>query len=108
MTELFGVEMTSQAEDDLERLFEFLVVRSETLEELDHAQHVLHQLRISIKKRLAENPWAYRKAGDGRRTTRRELIVGLGSTGYVALYEILPGREIRVLAVRHQREEDYH
>ncbi|CAN7571630.1 MULTISPECIES: type II toxin-antitoxin system RelE/ParE family toxin [unclassified Variovorax] len=108
MTELFGVEMTPQAEDDLERLFEFLVVRSETLEELDHAQHVLHQLRTSIKKRLAENPWAYRKAGDGRRTTRRELIVGLGSTGYVALYEILPGRAIKVLAVRHQREEDYH
>jgi plasmid stabilization system protein ParE len=108
VTELFGVEMTPQAEDDLERLFEFLVVRSETLEELDHAQHVLHQLRTSIKKRLAENPWAYRKAGDGRRTTRRELIVGLGSTGYVALYEILPGRAIKVLAVRHQREEDYH
>lgn len=100
--------MTPQAEDDLERLFEFLVVQSKTLEELDHAQHVLHQLRTSIKKRLAENPWAYRKAGDGRRTTRRELIVGLGSTGYVALYEILSGREIRVLAVRHQREEDYH
>ena len=108
MTELFGVEMTPQAEDDLEWLFEFLVVRSETLEELDHAQHVLHQLRTSIKKRLAENPWAYRKAGDARRTTRRELIVGLGSTGYVALYEILPGREVRVLAIRHQREEDYH
>ena len=108
MTELFGVEMTPQAEADLERLFEFLVVRSETLEELDHAQHVLHQLRTSIKKRLAENPWAYRKARDGRRTTRRELIVGLGSTGYVALYEILPGREVRVLAIRHQREEDYH
>ena len=100
--------MTPQAEDDLEQLFELLVVRSETLEELDHAQHVLHQLRSSIKKRLAENPWAYRKAGDGRRTTRRELIVGLGSTGYVALYEILPGRAIKVLAVRHQREEDYH
>lgn len=108
MTELFGVEMTPQAEDDLERLFEFLVVRSETLEELDQAQHVLHQLRTGIKKRLAENPWAYRKAGDGRRTTRRELIVGLGSTGYVALYEILPGREVKVLAVRHQRKEDYH
>ena len=108
MTELFGVEMTPPAEDDLERLFEFLVVRSETLEELDHAQHVLHQLRTSIKKRLAENPWAYRKARDGRRTTRRELIVGLGSRGYVALYEILPGREVRVLAIRHQREEDYH
>lgn len=52
MTALFGVETTPQAEDDLERLFEFLVARSETLEELDHAQHVLRQLRTSIKKRL--------------------------------------------------------
>ena len=108
MTALFRVEMTPQAETDLERLFEFLVVRSETLEKLDHAQHVLNQLRTGIQRRLAENPWAYRKAGDGRRTTRRELIVGLGSTGYVVLYEILPGRDIKVLAVRHQREEDYH
>ena len=102
------MEMTPQAEDDLERLFEFLVVRSETLDELDRAQHVLHELRTSIKTRLAQNPWAYRKAGDGRRTTRRELIVGFGSTGYVALYEILSGQKIKVLAVRHQREEDYH
>lgn len=108
MTALFGVEMTPHAEDDLERLFEFLVVRAESLEELDHAQDVLQQLRTSIKRRLAENPWAYRKAGDGRRTTRRELVVGLGSSGYVALYEIMPGQEIKVLAVRHQREEDFH
>jgi plasmid stabilization system protein ParE len=100
--------MTPQAEDDLERLFDFLVARSETLEELDHAQRVLDQLRASIEMRLAENPWAYRKAGDGRRTTRRELVVGLGAAGYVALYEILPGQQIKVLAVRHQREEDYH
>lgn len=49
-----------------------------------------------------------KRATAGRRTTRRGLIVGLGSTGYVALYEILPGREVRVLAIRHQREEDYH
>jgi len=89
-------------------LFEFLVEWSETWEELDQAQHVLHQLRTGIKKRLAENPRAYRKVGDGRRTTRRELIAGLGSTGHVALCEILPGREVKVLAVRHQREEDYH
>jgi hypothetical protein len=49
VTELFGVEMTPQAEDDLERLFEFLVIRSTTLEEVDHAEHVLHQLRTSKK-----------------------------------------------------------
>jgi hypothetical protein len=29
-------------------------------------------------------------------------------TGYVALWEIVSASEVLVLAVRHQREEDYH
>ena len=29
-------------------------------------------------------------------------------TGYVALYEIVSTSKVVVLAVRHQREEDYH
>jgi plasmid stabilization system protein ParE len=38
----------------------------------------------------------------------RELVISFGKTGYVALYRFLPQRgEIRVLAVRHQRELDY-
>ncbi|MGJ7512284.1 type II toxin-antitoxin system RelE/ParE family toxin [Variovorax sp. GT1P44] len=106
--DLFGVDMTPSPEDDLGRLFDFLIDRAQTLEELEHAQRILDELRSSIVTRLSENPWAYRKAGDGRRTTRRELIVGLGASGYVALYEIVPGRTVIVLAVRHQREEDYH
>lgn len=100
--------VSKRTEDDLEWSFEFLVARSKTLEELDHAEHLLHDLHTSIKTRLAENPWAYRKAGDGKRTTRRQLIAGLGSTGYAVLYEIAPNRRIKVLAIRHQREEDYH
>jgi len=39
---------------------------------------------------------------------QRELIIPFGSTGYVALYEIVSTSKIVVLAVRHQREEDYH
>ncbi|MDM0109273.1 type II toxin-antitoxin system RelE/ParE family toxin [Variovorax sp. J22R24] len=100
--------MTPSAEEDLWRLFDFLVDRAQTLEDLEHAQRVLDELRSNIMTRLSENPWAYRKAGDRRRTTRRELIVGIGASGYVALYEILPGKTVKVLAVRHQREEDYH
>jgi len=38
----------------------------------------------------------------------RELVISFGKTGYVALYRFLPQRgEIRVLAIRHQRELDY-
>ena len=38
----------------------------------------------------------------------RELVISFGKTGYVALYRFIPGRDqIRVLAIRHQRELDY-
>jgi plasmid stabilization system protein ParE len=38
----------------------------------------------------------------------RELVISYGRTGYVALYRFLPERdEVRVLAIRHQRELDY-
>lgn len=38
----------------------------------------------------------------------RELVISYGRTGYVALYRFLPLRdEVRVLAIRHQREIGY-
>lgn len=38
----------------------------------------------------------------------RELVISYGRTGYVALYRFLPARgEVRILAIRHQRELDY-
>src|SRR5256885_84131 len=38
----------------------------------------------------------------------RELVISFGRTGYVALYRFVPARdEVRVLAIRHQRELDY-
>jgi plasmid stabilization system protein ParE len=38
----------------------------------------------------------------------RELVISYGRTGYVALYRFLPSRnEVRILAIRHQRELDY-
>lgn len=38
----------------------------------------------------------------------RELVISFGKTGYVALYRFIPAREqVRILAIRHQRELDY-
>ena len=37
----------------------------------------------------------------------RELLVGYGESGYVALFEIEDARTVTVLAVRHQRESDF-
>ncbi len=38
----------------------------------------------------------------------RELVISFGKTGYVALYRFLPAQgQIRILAIRHQRELDY-
>ena len=39
----------------------------------------------------------------------RELVISFGRTGYVALYRFVPARsEVRILALRHQRELGYH
>ena len=39
----------------------------------------------------------------------RELVISYGKTGYLALYRFdLKFDEVRILALRHQREEDYH
>jgi plasmid stabilization system protein ParE len=46
--------------------------------------------------------------GRPREQELRELVISFGRTGYVALYRFLPQfDEVRVLAIRHQRELDY-
>ncbi len=53
---------------------------------------------------LANHPLIGRSiAGD-----LRELVISYGKTGYIALYRFLPAQDqIRILAMRHQRELDY-
>src|SRR3990172_2800801 len=46
----------------------------------------------------------------GRRVASelRELVISYGKSGYIALYRFLPAQDqIRILAIRHQRELDY-
>lgn len=38
----------------------------------------------------------------------RELVISFGRSGYLALYRFVAAREeVRILAIRHQRELDY-
>jgi plasmid stabilization system protein ParE len=102
----FAVELSATAEADLERLFDFFLDRCETSDDLDRAQTAIDAIRATAQHRLAITPFSFRKAA--RNPAQRELIIPFGGTGYVALYEIVSASKVVVLAVRHQREEDYH
>jgi len=99
----FRVRFTPEAEADLLRLFDFLL-------EQDFA--AAEKAREAIAKAielLAVFPFSCRKAlgGDGN-PFLRELIIPFGGAGYVALFEIENRNTVTLLALRHQREEDYH
>ncbi len=63
-------------------------------------------IRFEIEERLTRTPLVYRKASDNPFV--RELIVAFGASGYVVQYEIEGVAIVNILAVRHQREDDYH
>ena len=99
----FEVRFTQEAEDDLLRLFDFLL-------EQDIAAAERAQAAIAKGLELLEIfPFACRKVlgGDGN-PFLRELIIPYAASGYVALFEIQDARTVTILALRHQREEDYH
>jgi plasmid stabilization system protein ParE len=102
----FEVRYTAAAREDLLRLFGFLLDKAQTTEDFDAAQYVIHCLRDDIENHLSRSPFVYRKAGTS--PFLRELIIAAGNTGYVALYEIDGNAHVNILAIRHQREDDYH
>lgn len=102
----FTVELSPAAIADFERLFDFLLERAETAEDLGQAQEAIDTIRTVLQHQLATTPFSFRKAAQN--PLQRELIIPVGHTGYVALYEIVSESRVVVLAVRHQREEDYH
>lgn len=103
----FEVRFSGPALEDINRLFDFLLERAETLDDLEFAQRAIDEIKATCIGSLSKTPFSYRKAGAS--ALRRELIISFGSTGYVAQYEIEPALlRVIVLAVRHQREEDYH
>jgi plasmid stabilization system protein ParE len=103
---VFEVSYTAAARDDLDRLFDFLLDRAKTLEDLDLAQRAVTAIRFEIEERLSRTPLVYRKAAENPFV--RELIVPFGASGYLVQFEIEGVAIVNILAVRHQLEEDYH
>ncbi|MGV8844256.1 MAG: type II toxin-antitoxin system RelE/ParE family toxin [Pseudomonas sp.] len=97
----YNVRFTEEAQADLLRLYDFLLQR-----DIDLAEQALSAMRQALTL-LETFPFACRKAQPD--TPRmRELLIPFGHEGYVALYEIDDANTVTVLAIRHQREDDYH
>ena len=102
----FKVEFTPEADADLDRLFDFLLDRAQTVEEAMRAYDAIAVIRSVADSHLSTTPYSYRKVG--QRPTLRELIVPFGSTGYVLRFDIRTPTLVLVIGARHQRVEDYH
>jgi plasmid stabilization system protein ParE len=106
VTAAFTVKFSAAARDDLLRLFDYLLDRAKTPDDLDLAPQAINAVESAALEQLAVAPFLFRKAGQS--PFLRELIVPFGATGYVVQYEIEGMTTVNVLAVRHQREDDYH
>ena len=102
----YKVEFTPEAQADLDRLFDFLLERAQTVEDAMRAYEALEAIRTVADSHLSTTPYSYRKVG--QRPTLRELIVPIGSTGYVLRFDIRTPELVLVIGARHQREEDFH
>ena len=74
--------------------------------DIEAARRPLDAIRKSIDL-LQYFPFTCRKASADN-PFLREMVIGFGDGGYVALFEIESENIVTILAVRHQREEDYH
>ncbi|WP_374659076.1 type II toxin-antitoxin system RelE/ParE family toxin [Inhella sp.] len=101
----FAVRFTAQARADLQRLLDFLIDRARQAEDLGVALDTIDALEVEIRHRLASTPYLYRHPGPGSQL--RELVIPAAGNGYLALYDITDARQVTVIAVRHQLEDDY-
>lgn len=101
---IYTVRLTEEAQFDLLRLYDFLLEQASdttqpaesALQSITQAFQFLQKFPYSCRKAVPNNPFL------------REIIIPFGSSGYVALFEIEPEQRVTILAVRHQRESDYH
>lgn len=94
------VRYTPAARDDLKRLYGFLLEQ-----DIEAARRAMDAIVKSVEL-LQEFPFTCRKV-DSENPLLRELLVSFGQSGYILLYEIDDDQSLTILAVRHQREDDY-
>jgi len=101
----YSVIVSPEAQEDIERLQEFWIqaagpdVANKAIDTIVKALDFLltfpHSCR-NAKAQVSDKPC-------------RELIIPFGSSGYLALFEIQEeAKRVAILAVKHQRESDYH
>ncbi len=96
----YTVRFTPAAAKDLQRLFNFLAEK-----DIQAAKRARTAIAKGIEF-LRTFPFSCRKASP-EHPLLRELIISFGANGYVALFEIEDSQTVTVLAIRHQREEDF-
>lgn len=97
----YKVRYTFAAKEDLKRLFIFLAkqdlqVAKRARNAIANGMQLLQQFPFTCRKAVSEN------------SLLRELVISFGSAGYVALFEIDDNETVTILAVRHQREDDFY
>jgi plasmid stabilization system protein ParE len=98
----YRVEIEQAAREDIERLHAFLLESAP-----EYADQALERIYKSFKI-LEVIPHSCRKASSQDGILLRELIIDQGNSGYIALFEIRPEGVVSILAIKHQRESDYH
>ncbi|WP_306476765.1 type II toxin-antitoxin system RelE/ParE family toxin [Methyloversatilis sp.] len=101
---IYRIRFTEEAEVDLVRLYQFMLERDGA--DLALAERALEAIRKAFRS-LEFMPFSFRKATSDN-PFLREIIIPFGASGDVALYEIENDETVTILAVRHQREDDYH
>ena len=97
----YKVRFTRAAKEDLQRLYGFLVQHDleaapRAREAIGKGMEFLRDFPFSCRKVIPDNPFL------------REILISFGASGYVALFEIDDNETVTILAIRHQREDDYH
>ncbi len=98
---IYRVRYTKAARDDLRRLYGFLLAK-----DLPTARRARDAI-VKAVDFLQDFPFTCRKA-DRANPFLRELVISFGSAGYVALFEIENSTTVTILAIRHQRENDFY
>ena len=105
---VFRVKLTQEAEDDLIRLYDFILERELQrlcTGDLELAEKALQSIKDGFTS-LNRSPFTCRKTDQN--PFLRELIIPFDCSGYVALFEILDSTLVVIAAVRHQNEDGYH
>lgn len=92
------IELAPEVFDDFDRFFDHLAQF-----EIDDVRERIGEI-VQAVQILAHSPLIGRPVKGGK----RELVIGQGSRGYVALYRFVPDIDtVFVLAIRNQREAGY-